>query len=57
MGYLIGKAVMSAHLPAGERVSDITIGDFWGLQDAASLPLEISEGTAYCYHSQKKGNR
>lgn len=38
-----------------ERVSDITIGDFWGLQDAASLPLEISEGISVLLPSSEKG--
>ena len=38
-----------------ERVSDVTIGDFWGLQDAASLPLEISEGISVLLPSSEKG--
>lgn len=36
-------------------MSDITIGDFWGLQDAASLPLEISEGISVLLPSSEKG--
>lgn len=38
-----------------ERVSDITIGDFWGLQDMASLPLDISEGISVLLPSSEKG--
>lgn len=38
-----------------ERVSDITIGDFWGLQDVTSLPLEISEGISVLLSSSEKG--
>lgn len=39
-----------------ERVSDITIGDFWGLQDAASLPLKEGEGVSVLLPSSEKGN-
>lgn len=38
-----------------ERVSDVTIGDFWGLQDAASLPLDVSEGISVLLPTSEKG--
>lgn len=38
-----------------ERVGDVTIGDFWGLKDAASLPLKISEGISLLMPSSEKG--
>ena len=39
-----------------ERVSDITIGDFWGLQDSELLPLKISDGISVLLPSSEKGN-
>lgn len=38
-----------------ERISDITIGDFWGIKDTASLPLEISGGISVLLPSSEKG--
>lgn len=38
-----------------ERVSDVTIGDFWGLQDSSSLPLDISEGISVLLPTSEKG--
>ncbi len=38
-----------------ERISDITIGDFWGIKDTASLPLEISDGISVLLPSSEKG--
>lgn len=39
-----------------ERASDITIGDFWGLQNAASLPLNKEEGISVMLPLTEKGN-
>lgn len=38
-----------------ERVGDITIGDFWGLQNTASLPLKTEEGVSVLLPSTEKG--
>ena len=40
-----------------ERVSDITIGDFWGLQNADSLPLKSEEGISVLLPISEKGRR
>lgn len=40
-----------------ERASDITIGDFWGLQNAASLPLNKEEGISVMLPLTEKGNK
>lgn len=47
----------SYHCPFArkERISDITIGDFWGIKDTASLPLEISDGISVLLPSSEKG--
>lgn len=38
-----------------ERVGDITIGDFWGLQDMASLPLNKEGGLSVLLPISEKG--
>lgn len=38
-----------------ERISDITIGDFWKLQNADSLPLNIEEGVSLLLPISEKG--
>lgn len=38
-----------------ERVSDVTIGDFWGLQDVTSLPLKSEEGISVVLPLTEKG--
>ena len=40
-----------------ERASDITIGDFWGLQNVASLPLNKEEGISVMLPLTEKGNK
>lgn len=38
-----------------ERVGDVTIGDFWRLKDATSLPLKISDGVSVLLPTSEKG--
>ncbi len=38
-----------------ERVSDITIGDFWGLRNVEKLPIETKDGVSLLLPSTEKG--
>lgn len=38
----------------GERAGDITIGDFWGLQNSEELPVNPQMVYLYYYLAQRK---
>lgn len=45
----------SCSFATSKRFSDITIGDFWGLQDIEKLPSEINEGVSLLLPCTEKG--
>ena len=54
-GIINRSSCYSCPFATSKRVSDITIGDFWGLRDIEKLPFETKEGVSLLLPSTEKG--
>lgn len=45
-GFINRQCCYKCSFACKRRVSDITIGDFWGLSDAESLPIDVKDGVS-----------